>query len=107
MGLFGLFKKNDINEGVEQYKNTNAAVLLDVRTREEYSEGHIEKSINLPLQEIKNAPKVIKKKDTPLFVYCHSGARSANAVNHLKNMGYTNVTNIGGIIHYQGNIVND
>ena len=41
------------------------------------------------------------EKDTPLFVYCHSGRRSGAAVLRLRELGYTNAKNIGGIIHYK------
>ena len=43
-------------------------------------------------------------KDTPLFVYCHSGARSSQAVRALTRMGYNNVKNIGGIAAYTGEV---
>ena len=49
MSFMDLFRRTDINEGVEQYKKEAGAVLLDVRTKEEYKEGHIEGSINVPL----------------------------------------------------------
>ena len=44
------------------------------------------------------------KKDTPLFVYCHSGARSSQAVRLLARMGYTKIKNIGGIAAYTGKV---
>ena len=47
MGFFDLFKKTDINEGVVAYKNTKNAVLLDVRSAEEYAQGHIPGSRNI------------------------------------------------------------
>ena len=50
MGLFDFFKQNDINHGIEQFKNSKGAILVDVRTPEEYSEGHIPKSVNIPLR---------------------------------------------------------
>ena len=52
MNLFDFFRTEDINEGVRQFEQTSEAVLLDVRTAEEYQEGHIPKSINIPLHEI-------------------------------------------------------
>lgn len=52
MGLFDFFKGPDFNEGIETYKNTKDAVLLDVRTQEEYLEGRVPGSWNIPLQEI-------------------------------------------------------
>ena len=54
MGLFDRFKSPDINDGVELFKSTDDAVLLDVRTKEEYAEGHIPNSINVPVEEIHN-----------------------------------------------------
>lgn len=55
MDLFSLFKKTDINEGVRLFLDTRPAVLLDVRTKEEYAQGHIKRSINIPLQEIEKS----------------------------------------------------
>lgn len=104
MSLFDIFKKPNINEGVEQYKNTKGAVLLDVRTKGEYAEGHIPQSRNLDLARIAEAERIWKNKDVQFFVYCYSGARSTRAVNALKAMGYMKVTNIGGIAGYQGKI---
>lgn len=105
MGLFGFFRSPDINSGVEEFKNTEGAVLLDVRTAEEYSKGHIRESINVPLDKITAVENVIKDKNTPLYVHCLSGSRSGSAVSYLKRMGYTNVKNIGGIYSYRGKVV--
>ncbi len=105
MGLFGFLKTKDINTGVRDFRSTEGAVLLDVRTPEEYAEGHIEGSTNLPLQSIEQAERVIKDKDTPLFVHCRSGGRSAQATSVLKRMGYTNIEDIGGILSYSGKVV--
>ena len=104
MGFFDFLKAPDMNEGVKRFSATPGAVLLDVRTRSEYAGGHIPGSRNIPLQEIQKAPSAIPRKDTPLFVYCYSGARSRQAVNRLQKMGYTNVTNIGGISAYSGKV---
>ncbi|MDY5055898.1 MAG: rhodanese-like domain-containing protein, partial [Bullifex sp.] len=49
MGFFDFLKGPDINEGVKEYRETNGAVLIDVRTPEEYREGHIPESMNIPL----------------------------------------------------------
>ncbi len=104
MGLFNFLHTPDINEGVKEFQNTKDAVLLDVRTTEEYSEGHIDGSINIPLQNIRNISDVIKDKNTPLFVHCYSGSRSGQAVSYLSDVGYTNVKNIGGISAYRGKV---
>ena len=75
MEFFDFFKIPDINQEIKTYKETAGAILLDVRTPQEYREGHIPGSKNIPLQSIQNISSVIPQKDTPLFVYCHSGWR--------------------------------
>ena len=104
MGFLDLFKQNDINQGVKDYHNIPGAVLLDVRTPQEYREGHIPGSKNLPLQTIDKVDSIVENKDTVLYVYCHSGARSRQAVSLLQHMGYSNVNNIGGIAAYSGKV---
>ena len=93
-----------MNQGVNDYKNTAGAVLLDVRTPEEYSEGHIPESKNVPLQTLDKVRSVVENKDTELFVYCYSGARSRQATAALGQMGYTKVNNIRGISSYRGKV---
>ena len=104
MGIFDFFKQPDINQGVQEYKNAAGAVLLDVRTPQEYREGHIPGSQNMPLQQLDKVEEVTENKDTVLYVYCRSGARSRQAVSLLKHVGYTNVHNIGGIAAYSGKV---
>lgn len=104
MGLFDFLRSSDINEGIKEYSETSGAVLLDVRTPQEYQTGHIPGSKNIPLQEIRRVSTAIPDKDTPLFVYCHSGARSRQAVGELQRMGYLRVKNIGGISAYTGKV---
>ena len=104
MGFFDFFKQADINQGVKEYQGAPGAVLLDVRTSEEYREGHIPGSKNVPLQAIDKVSSVAENKDTVLFVYCYSGARSRQAAGMLQRMGYTNVNNIGGIAAYAGKV---
>lgn len=103
MGLFNL-SQPDINQGIKDYKNTPDAILLDVRSRQEYADGHIPGSRNTPLPELPKLAGDIGAKDTPLFVYCLSGGRSQRAVAFLKKVGYTNVNNIGGINNYHGTV---
>ena len=104
MGFFDFLRQPDVNQGVNDYKNTVGAVLLDVRTPEEYSEGHIPESKNVPLQTLDRVRTVVENKDTELFVYCYSGARSRQAAAALGQMGYTKVNNIGGISSYRGKL---
>ncbi len=104
MRIFDFFKQPDIHKGLKEYAETENAVLLDVRTPQEYREGHIPGSKNVPLQTIDKVASVAENKDTEMFVYCYSGALSRQATAMLQHMGYTNVTNIGGIAAYQGKV---
>ena len=104
MGFFDLFRHPDINQGVEEYRAVPQAILLDVRTPEEYRGGHVPGSKNLPLQQIEKITAIAEKKETPLFVYCQSGARSRQAVSLLQRMGYENVNDIGGMAAYRGEV---
>ena len=104
MGIFDFFRQPDIQEGLRQYQTTPGAVLLDVRTPEEYREGRIPGSRNVPLGELEQAAEAAPDPDTPLFVYCLSGARSSQAAAALRRMGYQHVTNIGGISGYRGKV---
>ena len=84
MGFFDFFKQADINQGVKEYTATPGAVLLDVRTSEEYRGGHIPGSKNVPLQAIDKVSSVAENKDTTvclLLFRCPqpSGCRSAAA----------------------------
>lgn len=102
--MFGLFKKEDINKGVNEFKSTNGAILLDVRTKDEYKSGHVPGSKNIDVAEIEKATNLVSDRSTPIFVHCLSGARSGRAVEALKSMGYTSVKNIGGINLYNGSM---
>ena len=105
MGLFNFFRSTDINAGVAENKTTDGAVLLDVRTAEEYRDGYIDGSVNVPLDRISSIENTVKDKSTPLYVHCYSGSRSGQAVAYLKQMGYINAKNIGGISSYRGKVI--
>ena len=104
MHSFHFLRKPDINAEITKYNEIPGAVLLDVRSEQEYREGHIPGSINLPLQELDNAEKIIENEDTPIYVYCRSGSRSRQASAILGAMGYSNVTNIGGMAAWTGKV---
>ena len=89
-----------IDEGVQLCRSTPNAVLLDVRTPEEYAEGHIPGSVNHPLERMQSYDGDVF---APIFAYCRSGARSARAVALLKELDYDAV-NLGGIIDYRGKL---
>lgn len=71
-------------------KDTNA-ILLDVRSKQEFEEGHLEGSINIPLYEIDKQLNKIPDKQCTIIIYCASGHRSKQAKEKLENLGYENV----------------
>ena len=93
-----------IDQGVYEYLRRKNSKLLDVRTPAEYRRGHIPGSVNVPLQSIDEIEYLVDNKEDPLFLYCHSGARSSMAAEELADMGYQNVYNIGGIAAYSGKV---
>lgn len=105
MSVFDFFRKADIDAGIKEYRQTRGAMLVDVRTVEEYRSGHIPSSHNFPVEKIKDIARLIPKKDTPVYLYCQSGRRAVRARDKMKSMGYTNVQAIGGIEDYRGKTV--
>jgi phage shock protein E len=74
------------------------AVLLDVRQADEFDAGHIEGAVLVPHDTIaKKVGSVVPDKNTPVYVYCRSGRRSAIAVETMRKLGYTNLTDLGGM----------
>ena len=102
MSILDFFKGIDINKAVKEFREQRNAVLLDVRSKEEYVAGHIPGSINIPLDRIEEAAGRIPDKKTAVYVYCLRGARSRRAVRALSKMGYEAAKSIGSINNYTG-----
>lgn len=78
-------------------KNDKNAILVDVRSPQEYKEKHIDGSINIPIYNIEEKSKeVIPDKQNIVIVYCQSGGRSSKAVKILEKQGYNKLYNIEG-----------
>ena len=76
-------------------------IILDVRTQEEYDQGHIPSAIVISYEEItEKAEDVLTDKDQLILVYCRSGRRSKIAAEALVELGYTNIKEFGGIIDW-------
>ncbi|MGZ3846859.1 MAG: rhodanese-like domain-containing protein [Flavisolibacter sp.] len=73
------------------------ASIVDVRTPGEYLEGHYPGAINIPLNELPNRLEEFKELKTPIVAYCRSGARSGMAVSLLKQNGFNEIYNGGGL----------
>ena len=98
-----MYKKIEMQAGLEAFRAAPNALLVDVRNPSEYAGGHIPGSINFAMSRIlKEAEEAFPDKSQPLFVYCQSGARSGRAGKLLELMGYESVTDLGGIASYTG-----
>ena len=76
-------------------------IILDVRTQEEYDQGHIPGAVLIPNTEIEaRAEDELPDKDQLILVYCRSGNRSKKAAEILVELGYTNIKEFGGIIDW-------
>ena len=105
--------QNTVNDQEAAYMNITAEeakaimdsqvgyVILDVRTQEEYDQGHIPGAIVISHEEIaEKAEGVLTDKDQLILVYCRSGRRSKLAAEALAELGYTNIKEFGGIIDW-------
>lgn len=78
----------------------NGAILLDVRTKEEYRQGAATNSINISLDSLNSNLSKLKK-DKPIIIVCASGIRSRSAVTLLKNKGFQEVYNGGSWVNFK------
>lgn len=111
--IFGFaFKGNNSDNALISYAKLQEKltqkedfILLDVRTQEEFKAGHIPTAILLPYDAIeKQASKVLPDTNKEIIVYCRSGRRSAIAADTLQKLGYTKVSDFGGINRWQGSL---
>jgi rhodanese-related sulfurtransferase len=74
------------------------AIILDVRSRDEYEKEHIQNAVLLPNTEIESlSEEMLPDKNATILIYCKSGKKSAEAAEKLAKMGYTKVYDFGGI----------
>ncbi len=106
--VLGVYQTIDAEEAKRMMDRSSSFVLVDVRTKEEYVEAHIEGAVLLPNEEIEtSASDVLPDKSATILVYCRSGRRSAEAAKKLAEMGYTSIYNFGGIIDWPYGTVSD
>ena len=93
---------DDIVKIMEENKDY---VIVDVRTPDEYKEGHIPNAINIPNETINETVyNKLKDKNQLILIYCRSGSRSRQAAYKMQKLGYTNLVDFGGIINWKGKI---
>ncbi|CUB05362.1 rhodanese-like domain-containing protein [Marinomonas fungiae] len=79
---------------------SKGAMLIDVRTAQEFKAGHLKNAINMPLSTLSKSANPIDR-NTPIVVYCRSGSRASHAKRELYDMGFVNVYNGGGLEEMQ------
>jgi len=73
-------------------------VWIDVRSPEEYADGHVAQAVNIPYTEIgTRIAEVTEDKDAQIYLYCRSGRRAGIALDTLNEMGYVNVVNLDSL----------
>lgn len=93
-------------EAQERFEKESDYIILDVRTIQEYEEGHLPNALNIPNETISESIKEqLPDLNQTIYIYCRSGNRSKQAANKLVQIGYQNVIDFGGIQTWKGEIV--
>lgn len=94
--FFGLKNMSFVSADVARKYLAAGALVIDVRTPQEFSSGHVPGAISIPLHELHTKlPSQVPDKSRPLLLHCLSGGRSAIAARKARGMGYTMVFNLG------------
>lgn len=95
------YQKISAQEAKKIIDEQKGYIILDVRTQEEFDEGHIENAVLIPDYEIESKASLeLSDKNVQILVYCRTGRRSAIAAQKLFEMGYTDVKDFGGIVDW-------
>lgn len=82
-------------EASQLIENNNAVVVLDIRTPEEFAQGHIEGAVNIDYRQSDFANQLAQlDKNQPYLLHCHSGGRSTKALKVINELGFTNVAHM-------------
>ena len=102
----GSYRQINMDEAITMMAEETGYIILDVRTAEEYAQGHIPGAINIPNETIGTGEiPELPDKDQLILVYCRSGNRSKQASEKLVKLGYTNIVEFGGINDWPGETV--
>ena len=102
------YMKISAEEAKEIMDGTTDYLLIDVREKDEYAEGHIQGALLIPYDEIEeSAEKILTDKQQTILVYCRSGRRSAIAAQTLSSLGYTDIRDFGGIIDWPYDVITE
>lgn len=107
-GTGNSYQEMSMEKAAEWMSQESGYLLVDVRTAEEYAEGHIPGALLLPIEEIRlGNVDPLPDQDQTILLYCRTGRRAEDAAALLVKMGYRNVYAIGGIFDWTGEITTD
>ena len=93
------------NEAKEIMHSNPDAIVLDVRTQEEYEKKHIPGALLVPIEELREGNfDSLPDKDATILIYCRTGRRAIEATEILASNGYKNVYEFGGIVDWTGSV---
>ena len=102
MVLFDKFRELTVNEGLNRARMEPNAVLLDVRTKEEFKKGHVSGAVNIPMDRLEQIKNRIRSADTTLYVVGDYNHQPRKAVKELKKLGYTHAVPSGTMEEHHG-----
>jgi rhodanese-related sulfurtransferase len=106
--MFNFLKSNHLSQDKahELLQQGKTIKLIDVRTKEEFRDGHVKNSVNIPLNTLpQRYVSALPNKEAKVFIICYSGSRASDATDFLKRAGYTDVHNIGGVASWKFGLV--
>ena len=96
------------DKAAEMMQQDNGSVIVDVRTHEEFAEGHIPGAVCIPNETITDTmPEELPDKEQIILIYCRTGVRAKAAAERLAGLGYEHVYEFGGIVDWKGEIVKE
>ena len=95
LGYFVVQRAQDLSGADARRLVENGALLVDVRTADEFAAGHLPGAVNLPVGDLQSRVDELAPKERPVVVYCRSGMRSGRAARILTDSGYVAVHNLG------------
>ncbi len=100
-----IFKNHNmltVNEGINKARTEKNAVLLDIRSKEDYKRGHVGGAVNVPMDKLEQVKTRIRSADTTIYVLGDFNNNPKKAARALKKMGYSNAVPSGNMEEHQG-----
>lgn len=93
-------RRISVDDFSEMIRKQFRPVILDVRSADEFNEGHVRGALHIPDYKIaEEIESKVPDKKTPVYIYCYSGARAGSAARQMRHLGYEEVHNMGGIMY--------